>query len=107
VGTTRKRFSMQSLSKPFTYGLALADLGTAAADEKVDVEPSGDSFTESPLAPRTGRPANAEINAGALAGAAMRKGARGRSPAARWAATPGSSRTSDATATTTTPWPTC
>lgn len=83
VGTTRKRFSMQSLSKPFTYGLALEDLGTAAVDEKVDVEPSGDSFTEISLAPRTGRPANAMINAGALAVAAMIKGAGGRSAVER------------------------
>lgn len=79
VGTTRKKFSLQSLSKPFSYGLALADLGPAAVDEKVDVEPSGDSFTEISLAPGSGRPANAMINAGALAVASLIKGTGGRS----------------------------
>ena len=83
VGTTRKPFSMQSLSKPLTYGLALADLGTDAVDAKVDVEPSGDTFTEISLAPGTGRPANAMINAGALAVAAMIKGSGGRSAVER------------------------
>src|SRR5690625_1841047 len=119
VGTTRKPFSMQSLSKPLTYGLALADLGTDAVDAKVDVEPSGDTFTEISLAPGTGRPANAMINAGALAVAAMIKGSGGRSaveriealsptsPAVRCAATAASSPPNAATATTTTPSPTC
>src|SRR5690625_1679136 len=46
VGTTRKKFSLQSLSKPLSYGLALTELGTDVVDQKVDVEPSGDSFTE-------------------------------------------------------------
>ncbi|MEE6281987.1 glutaminase A [Georgenia sunbinii] len=79
VGTTRKEFSLQSLSKPFSYGLALADLGPDAVDEKVDVEPSGDPFNEISLAPDTGRPANAMINAGALAVVSLIKGSGGRS----------------------------
>ncbi|WP_422391441.1 glutaminase A [Arthrobacter sp. N1] len=66
VGDTREEFTIQSISKPFTYGLALADLGMEAVDAKVDVEPSGDSFNEVSLAPGTGRPSNAMINAGAL-----------------------------------------
>jgi glutaminase len=66
VGDTREEFTIQSISKPFTYGLALADLGMDAVDEKVDVEPSGDSFNEISLAPGSGRPSNAMINAGAL-----------------------------------------
>lgn len=66
VGDTREEFTIQSISKPFTYGLALADLGMEAVDEKVDVEPSGDSFNEISLAAGTGRPSNAMINAGAL-----------------------------------------
>ncbi len=83
VGTTDKEFSLQSLSKPLSYGLALSDLGTEAVDRKVDVEPSGDSFTEISLAPVTGRPANAMINAGAIAVASMIKGSGGRSPIKR------------------------
>src|SRR5690625_897263 len=83
VGTTRKPFSMQSLSKPLTYGLALADLGTDAVDAKVDVEPSGDTFTEISLAPASGRPANAMINPAPPAGAPLTKGACGRSAIGR------------------------
>ncbi|WP_247828374.1 glutaminase A [Arthrobacter antioxidans] len=66
VGDTREEFTIQSISKPFTYGLALADLGMEAVDAKVDVEPSGDTFNEISLAPGSGRPSNAMINAGAL-----------------------------------------
>ena len=83
AGLTGKPFSMQSLSKPFSYGLALADLGFPAVDAKVDVEPSGESFTEISLAPGTGRPANAMINAGALAVAGLIKGAGGKSAITR------------------------
>ncbi|OUM40991.1 glutaminase A [Arthrobacter sedimenti] len=66
IGDTREEFTIQSISKPFTYGLALSDLGIEAVDAKVDVEPSGDSFNEISLAPGSGRPSNAMINAGAL-----------------------------------------
>ncbi|MHA7276066.1 glutaminase A [Arthrobacter sp. HLT1-21] len=77
VGDTRDEFSIQSISKPFTYGLALADLGTEAVDEKVDVEPSGDSFNEISLAEGSGRPSNAMINAGALTATSLIKGSGG------------------------------
>lgn len=79
VGTTRKEFALQSLSKPLSYGLALGDLGTAAVNAKVDVEPSGDPFNQISLAPGTGRPANAMINAGALAVVSLIKGSGGYS----------------------------
>jgi len=79
VGTTRKEFTLQSISKPFSYALALAELGFDAVDSKVDVEPSGDPFNEISLAEGTGRPANAMINAGALAVTGMIKGSGGRS----------------------------
>ncbi|GAA1853485.1 glutaminase A [Brevibacterium marinum] len=78
VGASDKRFSIQSISKPFSYGLAMADHGIEAVDEKVDVEPSGDPFNEISLAPGTGRPANAMINAGALAVVSMIKGSGGK-----------------------------
>lgn len=79
VGTTDQEFTLQSISKPFSYGLALADLGHEAVDAKVDVEPSGDPFNEISLAEGSGRPANAMINAGALAVAGMIKGSGGKS----------------------------
>ncbi|MDN3480893.1 glutaminase A [Arthrobacter sp. APC 3897] len=77
VGDTREEFSIQSISKPFTYGLALADRGMDAVDAKVDVEPSGDSFNEISLAEGTGRPANAMINAGALTATSLVRGSGG------------------------------
>jgi glutaminase len=79
VGDTREEFTIQSISKPFTYGLALEDLGYEAVDAKVDVEPSGDSFNEISLAEGTGRPANAMINAGALTATSLIKGSGGQS----------------------------
>ena len=79
VGDTREEFTIQSISKPFTYGLALEELGYEAVDAKVDVEPSGDSFNEISLAEGTGRPANAMINAGALTATSLIKGSGGQS----------------------------
>ncbi|KAM9863225.1 glutaminase A [Leucobacter sp. BZR 635] len=83
VGTTRTEFSLQSISKPLGYGLAIADLGMDAVDAHVDVEPSGDPFNELSTNPDTGRPANAMINAGAIAVASLIKGSGGRSPIQR------------------------
>ncbi|GAA4368625.1 glutaminase A [Paeniglutamicibacter cryotolerans] len=71
VGDTQSEFSIQSISKPFSYGLALDDLGAGPVDEKIDVEPSGDAFNEISLARDTGRPANAMINAGAIAAVSL------------------------------------
>ncbi|MUK03460.1 glutaminase A [Vibrio cholerae] len=79
VGDTREEFSIQSISKPFTYGLALADLGMDAVDAKVDVEPSGDSFNEISLAAGTGKPSNAMINAGALTATSLVRSLGGNS----------------------------
>lgn len=75
VGDSRHPFTIQSISKPFTYGLALADLGSAAVDAKVGVEPSGDAFNSISLAPDSGRPLNPMINAGAITSAALVAGA--------------------------------
>lgn len=71
AGDTRLPFSIQSIAKPFTYGLALADRGIAAVDAKIDVEPSGEQYNEISLDERTHRPRNAMINAGALVAAAL------------------------------------
>ncbi len=75
VGDSRHPFTIQSISKPFTYGLALADLGFAAVDAKVGVEPSGDAFNSISLAPDSGRPLNPRINAGAITSASLVGGA--------------------------------
>ncbi|HXF29899.1 MAG TPA: glutaminase A [Solirubrobacterales bacterium] len=75
VGDSRERFTIQSMSKPFTYGLALQDQGFDAVDEKVGVEPSGEAFNSISLAPESGRPLNPMINAGAITSASLVAGA--------------------------------
>ncbi|AWK73012.1 glutaminase A [Rhodococcus oxybenzonivorans] len=71
VGDTRLPFTIQSISKPFTYALALADRGAEAVAEKIDVEPSGEPFNEISLDPMTERPRNPMINAGAITAASL------------------------------------
>lgn len=67
TGDTESVFTIQSISKPFVYALALRDRGFEAVLEKIDVEPSGDAYNELSLEGGTGRPFNPMINAGALA----------------------------------------
>lgn len=71
VGDSRLPFTIQSISKPFVYGLALEDNGRAAVVEKVGMEPTGDAFNSISLEPGTGRPRNPMINAGAIATAGL------------------------------------
>lgn len=81
VGDSRQPFTIQSISKPFVYGLALEDRGKAAVLEKVGVEPTGDAFNEISLSPETGRPFNPMINAGAIASTSL---IAGHSEEDRW-----------------------
>lgn len=74
MGDTRLPFCMQSISKPFTYGLALTDRGHDQVDAKIDLEPSGDAFSEISLHPATHRPRNPMINAGAIAASSLIEG---------------------------------
>lgn len=67
AGDIDTAFTIQSISKPFVYALALADRGFDEVLAKVGVEPSGEAFNQISLEPGTGRPLNPMINAGALA----------------------------------------
>lgn len=82
VGTTRQPFTIQSISKPLVYGVALEDQGADAVQRSVGVEPSGEAFNAISLEPGTGRPMNPMINAGAIATSAL---VAGDSPQARLA----------------------
>lgn len=71
VGDTGQTFTIQSISKPFVYGLALEDYTRADVLTKVGVEPTGDAFNAISLEEQTGRPRNPMINAGAIATVGM------------------------------------
>ncbi len=71
VGDADVPFTIQSISKPLTYGLVLDALGEAAVRERIGVEPTGDAFNAITLEPTTGRPLHAMVNAGAIAAAGL------------------------------------
>jgi glutaminase len=74
VGDSQQTFTIQSISKPFVYGLALEDHGRAEVHAKIGVEPTGDAFNAISLEPGTGRPRNPMINAGAIASTGLVEG---------------------------------
>lgn len=66
TGDDETEFTMQSMSKPFAYALALQHLGIPAVLEKVGVEPSGEAFNQISLDKETNLPKNPMINSGAI-----------------------------------------
>jgi glutaminase len=56
VGDCDVEFTIQSISKPLVYAMALAALGRDAVHAKVGVEPTGDAFNAIVLDEKTRRP---------------------------------------------------
>jgi glutaminase len=71
AGDCDKTFTIQSISKPFTYGIALELYGADEVAKHVGVEPSGDAFNSIQLEKGTNRAFNPMINAGAITIAAL------------------------------------
>jgi glutaminase len=67
VGAAQTPFSIQSMSKPFTYGYALREHGPERVLQQVGVEPTGEAFNAIVLDDVNNRPFNPMVNAGAIA----------------------------------------
>lgn len=65
-GDDEVEFTIQSMSKPFAYALALNHLGLDDVLEKIGVEPSGEAFNQISLDPQRKIPKNPMINSGAI-----------------------------------------
>ncbi len=74
AGSCEEAFTIQSISKPFVYALALGDLGLDRVHRHVGFEPSGEPFNAISL-DESGRPANPLINAGAIVASGLIEGA--------------------------------
>ena len=78
VGDTRVPFTIQSMSKPFVFALALDTLGAARVESAIGVEPSGDAFNSIRLN-ADNHPFNPMVNAGAIACSGLIHEAKGDS----------------------------
>lgn len=74
AGDSGLPFTIQSISKPFVYGLALQDRGRAEVLRRVGVEPTGDAFNSIEIDEESRRPYNPMVNAGAIVTAGMVRG---------------------------------
>jgi glutaminase len=66
TGDFEQAFTIQSISKPFAFGMAIEDLGHERVLRHVGVEPSGDAFNAIELQTGTNRPFNPMVNSGAI-----------------------------------------
>lgn len=70
AGSFSAGFTIQSISKPFVYALAINELGVEEVHRRVGFEPSGEPFNAISM-DEAGRPANPMINAGAIVTSAL------------------------------------
>jgi glutaminase len=73
VGDASTPFTIQSISKPLVFGMALAERGNFAVLSRVGVEPSGNPFN-SVSVDAASRPFNPMVNAGAIVTTALIEG---------------------------------
>jgi glutaminase len=66
AGDSTTAFTIQSVSKPLVFALALDALGLDTVTRHVGLEPSGEPFNAISLEAGSGRPLNPMINAGAI-----------------------------------------
>ncbi|WP_106850054.1 glutaminase [Blastococcus sp. Marseille-P5729] len=71
AGDSDYPFTIQSISKPFTYSMAIKYRGLDDVLQRIGVEPSGEAFNELSLEEGSKRPRNPMINAGAIVAHAM------------------------------------
>ena len=66
AGDDKVEFTIQSMSKPFAYALAIQEHGLNEVLKKVGVEPSGEAFNQISLDQERAIPKNPMINSGAI-----------------------------------------
>lgn len=74
AGDATLEFSIQSISKPFVYAMALQDRGEDYVLDHVGIEPTGDPFNAVTLSNDSGKPLNPMVNAGAIVTSTMVSG---------------------------------
>src|SRR5262245_55750192 len=82
AGDCDRPFTIQSISKPFAFGMAIEELGHDKVSRHVSVEPSGDAFNSIELQNGTNRPFNPMVNSGAITVTALLHARHGDSAAA-------------------------
>ena len=71
AGDVDQPFTIQSISKPLTFGMAIEAYGRDEVLKHVSVEPSGDAFNSIELQNGSNRPFNPMVNTGAIAVSAL------------------------------------